>query len=47
MLSCNGEMKLFDDVATLYGYLEGIAALSAAIFVIAFAIFAGSATPFS
>ena len=47
LLSCSGEMKLFDDISSLYGYLEGVAALSAAIFIISFAIFAGSATPFS
>lgn len=47
MLSCTGEMKFFEDISSLYGYLEGVAALSAAIFIIAAAIFAATVTPFS
>lgn len=47
MLSCTGEMRLFDDISSLYGFLEGVAALSAAIFIIAAAIFAATVTPFS
>lgn len=47
MLNLSGEQRLFDEISTLYGYLEGIAALSAAIFIIALAIFATSSTPFS
>lgn len=39
-LGCAGEQKLLTEISSLYGYLEGIAALASAIFVIAFAIFA-------
>lgn len=46
-LGCSGEAKLLSELESLYGYLEGIAALSAAVFIIAFGIFAGVATPFS
>lgn len=47
MLGCNGEAKLLSDIESLYGYLEGMAALSAAVFVFSFGIFARTATPFS
>ena len=47
MLGCNGEAKLLSDIESLYGYLEGMAALSAAVFIFAFGIFARTATPFS
>ena len=43
MLGCSGEQKLLTEIGSLYGYLEGIAALSAAVFVIAFGIFASTA----
>ena len=46
-LGCHGEAKLLSELESLYGYLEGVAALSAAVFIIAFAIFASAATPFS
>ena len=46
-LGCHGEAKLLSELESLYGYLEGVAALSAAVFIIAFAIFASVATPFS
>ncbi len=46
LLSCTGEQKLFSELNNLYGYLIGISALSAAVFVIALAIFAKTATPF-
>jgi hypothetical protein len=42
MLGCGGEKSLLDEVGSLYGYLEGIAALSAVVFLIAFAIFAAT-----
>lgn len=42
MLGCSGEQKLLTEIGSLYGYLEGIAALSAAVFVIAFGIFAST-----
>ena len=43
VLGCGGEQKLLNEVGSLYGYLEGIAALSAAVFLIAFGIFATTA----
>ncbi len=46
-LGCSGEARLLSELESLYGYLEGIAALSAAVFIIAFGIFASVATPFS
>jgi len=46
-LGCGGEARLLSDLDSLYGYLEGIAALSAAVFIIAFGVFASTATPFS
>ena len=47
MLGCSGEQKLLNEIGSLYGYLEGIAALSAAVFVIAFGIFASTAAAVS
>ena len=41
-VSAAGEQSLLASVSELYGYLEGIAALSAAVFVVAFAVFAAS-----
>lgn len=46
-LGCAGEARLLSELESLYGYLEGVAALSAAVFIIAFAIFASTVTPFS
>ena len=46
-LGAQGEAKLLSELDSLYGYLEGIAALSAVVFIIAFGIFATTATPFS
>ncbi len=45
-LGCHGESRLLSEIEALYGYLEGIAALSAAVFIIAFGIFAATPTPF-
>lgn len=45
-LGCSGEARLLSEIDSLYGYLEGIAALSAVVFIIAFGIFAAIATPF-
>lgn len=42
MLGCGGEKSLLDEVGSLYGYLEGIAVLSAVVFLIAFAVFAAT-----
>lgn len=41
-LGCAGEQRLLNEISSLYGYLEGIAALASAVFVIAFAIFAST-----
>lgn len=41
-VSASGEQGLLTSISELYGYLEGIAALSAAVFIIAFAVFAAS-----
>ncbi len=46
-LGCHGESRLLSELEALYGYLEGMAALSAAVFVIAFGTFAAISTPFS
>lgn len=46
-LGADGESKLLTELDSLYGYLEGIAALSAAVFIIAFGIFAATSTPFT
>ena len=43
MLGCSGEKRLLDEIGSLYGYLEGIAAISAVVFIIAMAIFASTA----
>ena len=43
MVGCTGEKSLLDEIGSLYGYLEGIAALSASVFLIAFAVFAATA----
>lgn len=47
VMGCSGEARLLGELDSLYGYLEGIAALSAAVFVIAFGVFAAVTTPFS
>ncbi len=44
MLGCAGEQRLLDEIGSLYGYLEGIAAISAATFIIAMAVFAATAS---
>ena len=44
MLGCSGEQRLLGEVGGLYGYLEGIAVLSAAIFLLAMGIFAATAS---
>ena len=46
-LGSTGESSLLSELDSLYGFLEGIAVLSAVIFIIAFGIFATTATPFS
>ncbi len=46
-LGCSGEARLLSELDSLYGYLEGIAALASTVFIIAFGIFAATATPFS
>jgi stage III sporulation protein AE len=43
LMGCGGEQRLLSEIGSLYGYLEGIAALSAAVFVIAFGVFASTA----
>ena len=43
LLSSSGEQKLLNEIGGLYGYLEGVAVLCSAVFIIAFAIF-GSVT---
>ena len=45
-LGSNAEAKLLSQLDSLYGYLEGIAVLSAVIFIIAFGVFASVSTPF-
>ncbi len=45
-LGCSGEARLLSELDSLYGYLEGIAALTSAVFVIALGIFAAASTPF-
>ena len=42
LVGCGGEKSLLDEIGSLYGYLEGIAALSAVVFLISFAIFAAT-----
>lgn len=43
MLGCAGEQRLFGEIGGLYGYLEGVAALTSAVFLIAMAVFASTA----
>ena len=47
MLGCSGEKRLLDEICSLYGYLEGIAAISGAVFIIAMAVFATTAAAVS
>ena len=42
LVGCGGEKSLLDEIGSLYGYLEGISALSAVVFLISFAIFAAT-----
>ena len=42
MLGCSGEHKLLSEINNLYGFLEGVAALSSVVFIVAFAIFAST-----
>ncbi len=44
MLSLPGEQKLLGEVSGLYGLLEGVALLSAVVFIIAMAVFAAAMT---
>lgn len=44
VLGCHGEQRLLSEVGALYGYLEGIAALSSVVFLVAFALFATTAS---
>ena len=46
-LGSASEARLLSELDSLYGYLEGIAVLSAVIFIIAFGVFATVSTPFS
>ncbi len=46
VLGCSGEARLLSELDSLYGYLEGIAVLASAVFIIAFGIFASISTPF-
>jgi hypothetical protein len=46
-LGADGEARLLSELDSLYGYLEGIAVLSAVIFIIAFGVFAATTTPFT
>jgi stage III sporulation protein AE len=43
VLGCGGEKRLLDEIGSLYGYLEGIAVISAVVFIIAMAVFASTA----
>ncbi len=45
-LGCTSESRLLSELDSLYGYLEGIAVLSAAVFIISFGVFAAISTPF-
>ncbi len=47
LVGCRGEAGLLCELDSLYGYLEGVAVLCTAVFLIAFGIFASIATPFS
>lgn len=42
ILGCSGEHKLLSEINNLYGFLEGVAALSSVVFIVAFAIFAST-----
>ena len=46
-LGCSGEARILTELDSLYGYLEGVAALSAAVFVVAMAVLLSIPTPFS
>ena len=46
-LGCSGEARLLGELDSLYGYLEGVAVLSAAVFIVAFGLLASISTPFS
>ena len=46
-LGCSGEARLINELDSLYGFLEGVALLAAAVFVIALSIFCAIPTPFS
>ena len=41
-LGCPCENRLLSEIDSLYGFLEGVAALSAVVFIVAFAIFAST-----
>ncbi|MBE6584676.1 MAG: hypothetical protein E7649_06860 [Ruminococcaceae bacterium] len=47
LVGCPSEQRIMNDIGSLYGYLEGVALMCSAVFIIAFGIFAASATPFS
>ena len=47
MLGCSGEKRLLDEIGSLYGYLEGIAAISAVVFIMGLAVFASTAAAIS
>ncbi len=47
LVGCPSEQKIMNDIGALYGYLEGVALMCSAVFVIAFGIFATTVTPFS
>ena len=42
VLGCPCENRLLSEIDSLYGFLEGVAALSAVVFIVAFAIFAST-----
>ena len=45
LLSATGEQKLLNEIGSIYGYLEGVAILCSAVFIIAFAIFCSVSAP--
>lgn len=47
LLSATAEQKLLGEIGSLYGYLEGVAVLCSAVFIIALAIFGSIASPIS
>ncbi len=47
LVGCPSEQRVMNDIGSLYGYLEGVALMCSAVFVIAMGIFAASSTPFS